>query len=48
MVSASFLFLRTNRLIIPSRKRDEAVKHEERRGLLMCGVVSDAITAPIM
>lgn len=38
VVSASFLFLRTNRIIIPSRGED----------FLMCFVVSDAITVAIM
>lgn len=49
MVSASFLFLRTNRVIIPSRGKDEAIKHARKGGFfLMCFVVSDAITVPIM
>lgn len=49
MVSAIFLFLRTNRVIIPSRGEDEAIKHARKGGdFLMCFVVSDAITVPIM
>lgn len=49
MAAASFLFLRTNRVIIPSREEDEAIKHaREGRGFLMRSVVWDAITAPIM
>lgn len=49
MVSASVLFLRTNRVIIPSKGEDGAIKHARKGGdFLMCFVVSDAITAPIM